>query len=131
MKFIRRLRRMARLVSLGLMVAAISQEMSKPEAERTWHGRVGGFVPYDFRPPTWERIRASYWNPADPRLFTERVLGVGWAVNFYRARELMREGFAFLMGSAPALPVGGRGRRSGDSEPPSSSSPGSRRRAAT
>lgn len=104
MRFIRRLRRMARLVSLGLMVAAISQEMSKPEAERTWHGRVGGFVPYDFRPPTWERIRAAYWNPSDPRLFTERVLGVGWAVNFYRARELMQEGFSFLMGSGPALP---------------------------
>ena len=125
MRFIRRLRRVARLVSLGLMVAAISQEMSKPEAERTWHGRVGGLVPYDFRPPTWERIRASYWNPSDPRLFTERVLGVGWAVNFYRARELMQEGFSFLMGSAPALPARRRRRASG------ASGPESRRKAAT
>jgi hypothetical protein len=118
MKLIRRLRRMARLVSLGLMVAAISQEMSKPEAERTWHGRVGGFVPYDFRPPTWERIKAAYWNPSDPRLFTEKVMGVGWAVNLYRARGLMQEGFEFLMGSAPALPA----RR----QRPSSSASGSR-----
>lgn len=104
MKFIRRLRRLARLVGLGLMVAAISQEMSKPEDERTWNGRLGGVVPYDFRPPTWERIRAAYWNSSDPRLFTERPLGVGWAINLYRARELMQAGFEFLMGSAPALP---------------------------
>ena len=104
MGFIRRLRRIAKLVGLGLMVAAISQEMSKPEAERTWHGTVGGLVPYDFRPPTWERIRAAYWNPDDDRLFVPRVLGVGWSVNFARARSLMQEGMEFLMGSAPALP---------------------------
>jgi hypothetical protein len=129
MKVIRRLRRMARLVSLGLMVAAISQEMSKPEGERTWHGRVGGLVPYDFRPPTWERIRAAYWNPSDPRLFTERVMGVGWSLNLYRARELMRDGFSFLMGSAPALPA--RRRSSRPSSSSSSSGSGSRRKAAT
>ena len=104
MRFIRRLRRMARVVGLGLMVAAISQEMSKPEGERTWHGTVAGIVPYDFRPPTWDRIRSTYWNPDDQRLFVPRVLGVGWAVNFARARSLMQEGMEFLMGSAPALP---------------------------
>lgn len=105
MSFIRRLRRIAKLVGLGLMVAAISQEMSRPEAEREWHGMVGGLVPYDFRPPTWERIRAAYWNPDDTRLLVPRVLGVGWSLNFARARSLMQEGMEFLMGSAPALPA--------------------------
>lgn len=104
MGFIRRLRRIAKLVGFGLMVAAISQEMSKPEAEREWHGSIGGLVPYDFRPPTWERIRAAYWNPDDSRLFVPRVLGVGWSINLARARTLMQEGMDFLMGSAPSLP---------------------------
>ncbi len=116
MRLMRRTRRLARLVGFGLMVAAISQEMSKPEDQRTWHGRLGGVVPYDFRPPTWDRIRAAYWNPDDPRLFTERVLGVGWTVNFYRAQQLLQEGFELLVSSAPALPqrraaAGSRGRR--------------------
>ncbi len=101
MSSLRRLRRLAKLVGLGLMVAAISQEMSKPEDRRTWHGQLFGFVPYDFRPPTWDRIREAYWNPDDQRLFTDRVLGVGWAVNFARAQALLKEGFGFLMGSAP------------------------------
>ncbi len=102
MSSLRRLRRLAKLVGLGLMVAAISQEMSKPEGERTWHGRLFGTVPYDFRPPTWDRIREAYWNPDDEHLFTSRVLGVGWAVNFARAQSMLREGFEFLMGSKPA-----------------------------
>jgi hypothetical protein len=100
---LRKLRRLVRMVGFGLFIAAIAQEMSKPEDERTWHGKVGGVVPYDFRPPTWDRIRAAYWNPEDDRLFTDRVFGVGWAVNLYRARELMLNGYQQLMGAtAPA-----------------------------
>ena len=64
-----------KLAGFGLMVAAISQEMSKPEADRTWHGKVFGLVPYAFRPPTWDRSRDSYWNPEDERLFTDRWAG--------------------------------------------------------
>ena len=90
---------------MGLMVAAISQEMSKPEAARTWQGRVLGVVPYDFRPPTWDRIRESYWNPADDRLFSDRPFGVGWAINLYRARVLLEHGFQALMGEEPPEPV--------------------------
>src|SRR5438105_3158555 len=101
MKLLRRLRRVTKLVGMGLLVAAISQEMAKPEAERTWNGMVFGLVPYDLRPPTWERIRATYWNPDEPRLFTSRVFGVGWGVNLYRARALLEDGFRKVMGSAP------------------------------
>lgn len=42
---------------------------------------MAGVVPYDFRPPTLDRFRAAWWNPDDPRVFTPRDLGVGWAVN--------------------------------------------------
>lgn len=94
---INRIRRLIKLAAFGVFVAAISQEMSKPEEERTWRGKVA-FVPYDFNPPTWERLLAAYWNPEDDRVFTERVFGVGWAVNFHRVRELMLGGYQTLMG---------------------------------
>lgn len=63
------------------LIAAIYQELKKPPAERTWHGKVAGFVPYDFRIPTIERIRSAYWDPASDRIFSDKVIGVGWAVN--------------------------------------------------
>lgn len=94
-----------RIVTLGLMVAAITQELAKPEQDRTWHGKVLEVVPYDFRPPTWERIRRAYWNAEDPRLFTDRVFGVGWALNLYRASVLLERSFRILMST-------GKGRTS-------------------
>ena len=105
---IRRLQRFAKLAGLALTLAAISQEMAKPEPERTWHGKVMGFVPYDFRPPTWERIRRAYWNPEDPRLFNDKVLGVGWSINLYRASQLLEQGFRTMMGTTPAERLAGR-----------------------
>jgi hypothetical protein len=103
------LRRVVKVVAIGLLVAAVAQEAAKPREERTWHGRVFGVVPYDFSPPTWDRIRRAYWNPEDERLFTDRVLGVGWAINLHRARELL----SGLLGSAGAGPVR-LGRPGGD-----------------
>ncbi|MDQ6900784.1 MAG: hypothetical protein M3072_14990 [Candidatus Dormibacteraeota bacterium] len=105
MKMLRRMRRVIKWAGFGLMVAAISQEMAKPEAERTWQGHLLGLVPYDFRPPTWQRLRAAYWNPADHRLFTDRVLGVGWALNLFRARQLLAQGFDVLMGQRGRIPA--------------------------
>jgi hypothetical protein len=63
------------------LIAAIYQELRKPPAERTWHGKVGGLIPYDFRVPTIEKIKAAYWDPSSDTIFTEHVFGVGWAVN--------------------------------------------------
>lgn len=63
------------------LIAAVYQELRKPPAERTWHGKVGGIVPYDFRIPTIERVRSAYWDPTGDRVFTDKVVGVGWAVN--------------------------------------------------
>lgn len=82
---------------MGVVVAAVATELSKPAEERTWHGRVLGYVPYDFRPPTWQRIRDAYWNPESDRLFSDRVFGVGWAVNLYRAKTLLEDTFRRLM----------------------------------
>src|SRR5438445_13148627 len=105
MRGLRRIRRLARLVTFGLVVAAVATELTKPAAERTWQGRVLGYVPYDFRPPTWERIRSAYWNPESDRLFSDRVFGVGWAVNLYEARRLLQSGFDRLMGTPPPLSI--------------------------
>jgi hypothetical protein len=43
-------------------------------------GKVADLVPYDFRMPTVERIKATYWNPEGPVL-PGKVFGAGWALN--------------------------------------------------
>lgn len=88
-------RRLIRTAILLLAAAAVAQELSKPEAERTWHGRVLG-VPYDFRWPTWRRFRDAYWNPQDQRILTDRVVGVGWAVNFAQLLPRLRQTYVRL-----------------------------------
>jgi hypothetical protein len=100
------------MVAVGLVVAAVVQEAAKPREERTWHGRVLGVVPYDFSPPTWDRIRRAYWNPDDPSLFTDRVLGVGWAINLHRARALLFGLYSKLVGTVDQSV--GLGHRGGD-----------------
>src|ERR1700758_3515070 len=94
-------RRMFRMVAFGLLTAAIATELAKPSEQRTWHGRVFSVVPYDLRPPTWQRIRDAYWNPESDELFSDRVFGVGWAVNLYKAKTLLEETFQRLMGGGP------------------------------
>lgn len=69
-------------------VIAIVKELRKPPEERTWHGKVGDLVPYDFRVPTVERIRATYWNPGGPFL-PSKAFGVGWAVNLGALKRLI------------------------------------------
>ncbi len=75
------LARTIRTLAWVAVIAAIYQELKKPPAERTWHGKVGGFIPYDFRVPTPERVKAAYWDPSSDKVFTDKVVGVGWAVN--------------------------------------------------
>lgn len=62
-------------------VAAVVQELRKPEDQRTWHGNVAGFIPYEFRKPTAERLKATYWNP-EGSVVSPRMWGVGWSPNF-------------------------------------------------
>lgn len=70
-----------RTVFLAAVLGAIYTELRKEPSQRTWHGRLLGLVPYDFRFPTLDRIRAAYWNPRSSRILTDRPLGVGWSVN--------------------------------------------------
>lgn len=92
-----------RLVQLGIgvvVVQALREQLSRPPEERTWHGRVGP-VPYDFRVPTLDQLQSAYWNPDDERLFTDRVLGVGWAINFAQVRRIVQELRQQASGMAP------------------------------
>lgn len=50
-------------------------------------GKLWGFLPYDFRRPTWTRIKERLWNPEDERIWTPRVFGAGWSINLYQLRE--------------------------------------------
>lgn len=68
-------------------VIAIIKELRTPKSERTWHGTLAGFVPYDFRMPSMERFRDTYWNPDGP-IITGRVFGVGWTLNLGAAKNL-------------------------------------------
>jgi len=78
-----RLGNLLKIAAALLVATALYQELKKPPEEREWHGKVANFVPYEFRPPTLERLRERLWNPEDPRIFTEHVFGVGWAINFH------------------------------------------------
>jgi hypothetical protein len=118
MRSLRRARRLVRLAVFGLVAAAVATELSKPAPERTWEGRVLGVVPYDFRPPTWQRIRDAYWNPRSDRLFSDRVFGVGWAINLHQAKALMEQVFGRLMGSREALTIRMTVRSEGSAKKP-------------
>jgi hypothetical protein len=69
------------VATIAAVGAAVYTELRKPPEQRTWHGRLGGVVPYDFRMPTIERIRRSYYDPSSDRVFTPEPIGVGWGVN--------------------------------------------------
>ncbi len=69
-----------RLVLAVIGVVAVVQELRTPAELRTWHGKVIGFVPYDFRKPTLDRFRRTYWDPDGP-LLPGKAWGVGWALN--------------------------------------------------
>lgn len=70
-----------RLALALVAVVAVVQELRKPAGEREWHGKVADFVPYDFRKPTAERFRTTFWNP-EGSLVSGKVFGAGWALNF-------------------------------------------------
>lgn len=75
-----KLRNFIRLLALAAIVAAVVQELRKPEAERNWHGTLAGVVPYDFRKPSLEKIKSTLWDP-DGSIVKERAFGVGWTLN--------------------------------------------------
>jgi hypothetical protein len=40
-------------------------------------------MPYDWRRPTWARLRQRVWNPADHRLLTPKSFGWGYDLNLF------------------------------------------------
>jgi hypothetical protein len=84
-------RKLIKWAAIALGAIAVVDQLRRPPEERTWEGTVVGFVPYDFRVPTVERMRSRWWNPTDPRLFVPNVFGVGWTINAARLVGLVRE----------------------------------------
>ena len=76
-----------KLVLAIIGVIAVVQELRRPREERTWHGKVANLVPYDFRMPTIERLRQTYWNPEGP-ILSGKAWGVGWAPNLGAVKKL-------------------------------------------
>lgn len=77
-----------RLLLAIIGVIAVVQELRKPPEQRTWHGKVARFVPYDFRKPTMERFRVTYWNPDGP-VISSKAWGVGWAPNIGAMKRML------------------------------------------
>ncbi|MBI2831158.1 MAG: hypothetical protein HYX79_02765 [Chloroflexi bacterium] len=81
------IRKTAIVTAFTVALIAMCQELERPPEERKWHGKVGGFIPYEFRPPTIERVKEAYWNPYETRMLTPSIFGIGWAINFYALLE--------------------------------------------
>jgi hypothetical protein len=110
--------KLIRLAFWGALIAAIYQELKKPAEERTWHGKVAGTVPYDFRVPTIDRFREAYWDPANERVFSDKVIGVGWAVNIPVAARRLSEIVSQYADASARLRADARARLGrGDDEP--------------
>lgn len=71
------------IVLMLLAALAIVDQLRRPPAERTWHGWIAGIIPYDFRPPTAERIRATFWNKNTSQILVPQAFGIGWTINLY------------------------------------------------
>jgi hypothetical protein len=78
-----------RTLTLAAVVAALYRELRLPAKERTWHGSLLGFVPYDFRPPSPSRLVKAYWNPGSSQVVGPQPFGVGWALNLPAAAALL------------------------------------------
>ena len=83
--------KLIRTLAWMAFAAAIYQELRKPPEARAWNGKVAGVVPYDFRLPTLDRLREAYWDPDNEQVFSEKVFGVGWAVNIPVAARKLSE----------------------------------------
>lgn len=110
--------KLIRTLAWMAFAAAIYQELRKPPEARTWTGKVAGVVPYDFRIPTIDRVREAYWNPDSDQIFSEKVFGVGWAVNIPVAAKKISEIVSQYADASARLRSDARAKlRPGDGEP--------------
>ena len=48
------------------------------------------WVPYDWRRPSWARVKARWWNAADDRVVTPKSFGWGFSVNLHAVLRQLR-----------------------------------------
>ena len=70
------------ILFLIYVAIAVAQQLQMPAEERTWYGKIAG-IPYDFRLPTVERIRNTFWNKDTSQIFLPQAFGIGWSINMY------------------------------------------------
>lgn len=81
-KILRRRNIIGTILLLIYVVMVVREQLSLSPEERTWQGNIVG-IPYDFRVPTTERLRATFWNKDNPQLLVPQALGIGWTINLY------------------------------------------------
>lgn len=86
----KRLNDLFRLLGMAAVAYAVYLELRKPPEERTWNGKIGEFVPYEFRIPTVSRVMSRVWNPDDERILMPTIFGVGWTVNWAAVLGLLQ-----------------------------------------
>ena len=59
-------------------------------------GKILG-IPFDFRKPTYARMKQRMWNPEDERIMVPRTYGIGWTVNLYQLKKRSRVAFYTLL----------------------------------
>lgn len=54
--------------------------------------RTGTFlgIPYDFRKPTWQKIKTRVWNPESDKLVAPHAFGWGYTLNVYALLQRIR-----------------------------------------
>ena len=87
----KKLNNLTSLLSMVAVAYALYLELQKPAEERTWHGSIAEFVPYEFRIPTASRAMSRVWNPDDERIFMPTIFGVGWTINWAAAVAWLRK----------------------------------------
>jgi hypothetical protein len=81
---------LARLILLTVLAGIVYSEVRKVPGAPRFRGKALGFIPYDIRPPSLAKIPGTYWDPHEPRIFTGRVSGIGWSINFAALVERMK-----------------------------------------
>ena len=91
-----------RVLAMAAVAGAVYRELKQPPEERTWHGKLLGVVPYDFRLPTPAKVLNAWWNPKSTRIVGDPVFGVGWSLNLAALTEQLRSAMSNGAGAASA-----------------------------
>ena len=56
------------------------------------HNHTGKFlgIPYDWRRPTWQRARDTWWDPSSDNIIVPRWWGWGYSVNLHALLRKLR-----------------------------------------